>query len=280
MILDFTRRTDPAFVPSVWDNLRDALDVTSPTVLHVWTKWPGRVADIGREILDALRKNGTIIAAQVTVNRYGRNLEPRIPENHGLDRLVPLLGGFDHVTWRFDPVIPYVPFEERFLRTAEEMTNLGVRRLVVNTIAPPGRYKRVDRRLAAMWEWWTPERFGLDPEDARRDRYVPPPLQRHTPSVWNGWARWQYDVFSRIVELAQSFGFRVQPCAETAWLYGVVEGLSPAGCISQQWLASLGLLQDIPLRPTRAGCGCVYTVDVGSYGHWSRCGGCRYCYAG
>ena len=96
------------------------------------------------------------------------------------------------------------------------------------------------------------------------------------PSVWNR------EIAEEIVWVAREFGLQVACCAESADLFGRVEGLCPAACGDYDWFVELSGRDPGRVASTgsRPGCGCAAYFDVGLYGQWSRCHRCLYCYAG
>ena len=134
---------------------------------------------------------------------------------------------------------------------------MGITRGVINFIAPPGRYKRVDRRLVAMLPGWAEGLPGYD-------------------------TAWQERVAAELVSLAAPLGLRLACCAERADLVQRVPGLGRAACGEYVWFVALAGRAPVSAlsRGSRAGCGCAPYFDVGNYGYWSHCHRCAYCYAG
>ncbi|MFH1085937.1 MAG: DUF1848 family protein [Chloroflexota bacterium] len=258
--VDLSRRTDPARIPAVWENLRALVAAYGPPwVAQVWTKDAAGVIRLGGEALHALRPT-TTLTAQLTVTGLGGSIwEPLVPPD-GFDaapRLAELLGGPEHIRWRYDPIIPTVHSPERFARLAAQAARLGIGQGVINFVAPPGRYARVDARLAAHLPGWAEGMPGYD-------------------------AAWRADAARALVRIAAEAGLVLSCCAESAGLAAQVPGLGPAACGDHAWFVALA--GHDPGRPrrrgSRPGCGCAPYFDVGSYGHWARCHRCAYCYAG
>jgi hypothetical protein len=256
--IDITRRTDPARVPQVWENLRQLVSVHgAPGVVQLWSKDPAGVLRQGDALLRELAAAGTLLTAQVTITGLaGTPWEPRVPPEalQALPDLAACLGGMAHLTWRYDPIIPTVHRVERYAALAQAVAALGVRRAVINFIAPPGRYARVDRRVSALLPAWAAGMPGYD--DA-----------------------WREATARELLAIAQGEGLRLACCAESAGLAARLPGLSPAACGDAAWFAELGGVAP-PRGGSRTGCGCARYFDVGSYGHWRACHGCLYCYAG
>jgi len=259
--LDVTRRTDPARIERVWDNLRAVTaSYGAPWIVQLWTKDAAGVLVRGGSLLQRLVEEGTTLAAQVTVTGLSGSVwEPLSPAEPfaGVARLAALAGGPDHIKWRYDPIIPAVHRLDRFRRLAQRAAELGISRGVINFIAAPGRYKRVDARLSGVLPGWD---GGMPAYDQA----------------------WQADTAAELVEAASEFGLRLAACAESAGLAGSVPGLQPAACGDHDWFVALSGRDPgrAPATGSRPGCGCAAYFDVGLYGQWRRCHRCLYCYAG
>jgi hypothetical protein len=259
--VDVTRRTDPARIQRVWDHLGALADTYGPPwVVQLWTKDAAGTLARGGPLLRRLLDGGTTLTAQVTVTGLGGTVwEPRVPAQPfaGLFELIALIGGPDHVKWRYDPVIPTVHRLNRYRRLARQAAEMGISQCVINFVAAPGRYKRVDARLAAALPGWGD---GMP-----------------------GYGRsWQAGVAAELVEAAGELGLAVAVCAETAGLADRVEGLLPAVCGDHGWFVALSGHDPgrAPAKGSRPGCGCAAYFDVGLYGQRNRCHRCLYCYAG
>jgi hypothetical protein len=259
--IDVTRRTDPARMPEVWERLHAVAGTYGvPWVVQVWTKSPGAVLAHGAQTLRFLRAAGATLTAQVTITGLaGTDWEPLVPSDalDDLPRFAEVLGGPEHITWRYDPVIPIIHSAERFGALAHQVAALGVGRAVVNFVARAGCYTRVDRRLEQLLPGWSEGLPGYD--DA-----------------------WCVQVLADIVGMAEAEGLRLGCCAESADLAVAVPGLQPAACADYAWFGQLSgrWPARAASRGSRSGCGCVRYFDVGSYGRWARCHRCAYCYAG
>jgi len=259
--LDVTRRTDPARVERVWDNLRTVVtSYGAPWIVQLWTKDAAGALGRGSNVLKRLRDAGTTLTAHLTVTGLGgTSWEPLAPSTpfHGMEELIALLGGPDHIKWRYDPVIPTVHRLDVFRGLAEQAARLGITRCVLNFLVPPGRYKRVDARLSKTLQGWSEGMPGYD-------------------------ASWRAQTAAEIVEASNAFGLSVSVCAESAGLAGQVKDLRPAVCGDHTWFVDLSGRDPGRARTSgsRKGCGCAAYFDVGMYGQWRHCHQCLYCYAG
>jgi len=259
--LDVTRRTDPARIERVWDNLRAVFEAFgAPWIVQLWTKDAAGALARGGSLLQRLLREGTTLAAQVTVTGLsGTVWEPLTPAKPfaGIADLIAFTGGPDHIKWRYDPIIPTVHRLDRFCHLAERAVALGISRCVVNFIAPPGRYRRVDARLCGVLPGWGE---GMPAYDEA----------------------WRAETVSELVEAAGKLGLTVAACAESAGLAARVPGFQPPACGDYDWFVALSG-RDPGRAPTvgsRPGCGCAAYFDVGLYSQWRRCHRCLYCYAG
>ncbi|MBC7235374.1 MAG: DUF1848 family protein [Chloroflexi bacterium] len=259
--LDVTRRSDPARIPSVWDHVREIYHRDGPPwVVQIWTKDVGGVLHLGSALLGELTSAGTTLTAQVTITGLaGTPWEPKVPVEgwRYLPQLIRLLGGPEHITWRYDPIIPGVHTAERFALLAGQVADLDITRGVINFLAPPGRYRRADARIAALLPAWAEGMAGYD-------------------------QAWRTSVARELVDIATEQGLSLACCAEYAALSEQVPELRPASCGDYDWFVALSGRDPgrVPYRGSRPGCGCAHYFDVGSYGMWSRCHRCVYCYAG
>ena len=259
--IDLSRRTDPARIASVWDNLDEVTRTYGPPwVLQIWTKDPAAVVRRGEELLRRLMSAGTTITAQITITGLaGTVWEPRVPTQAFalVPPLMDLVGGPEHVKWRYDPIIPTVHTLERYHRLAEQAQDLGITRGVINFVAEPGRYVRVDRRLASVLPEWGQ---GMPRYDVT----------------------WREAVARRLVRTAKGMGISLACCAESAELAKSVPNLQPPACGDYAWFIELSGRDPgrVPYRGSRSGCGCARYYDVGNYGNWKNCHQCVYCYAG
>jgi hypothetical protein len=259
--IDVTRRTDPARIDQAWSNLYAVVrSFGAPWMVQLWTKDAAGALARGGSVMRCLLRYGSTLAAQVTVTGLGSTFwEPRVPIEPfaGVAELISLVGGPDHIKWRYDPIIPGVHRPCRFRFLAGWAASLGITRCVINFIAPPGRYKRVDRRLSNVLPGWAKGMPGYD----------------HA---------WRAETAAELVEVGGELGLTVAACAESADLVGEVPGLKPAACGDYDWFVALSGRDPgrVPAGGSRPGCGCAAYFDVGLYGQRRRCHGCLYCYAG
>jgi len=87
-------------------------------------------------------------------------------------------------------------------------------------------------------------------------------------------------IAEEMLQAAAEHGIALYCCCNLE-LEGEVEGLALASCVDDQLLASTDRFEvhrPLSKKPTRKGCGCCESRDIGSYA-WQCLHGCHYCYA-
>jgi hypothetical protein len=202
------------------------------------------------DVLDHLDRAGYPYYFQYTLNGYPRDLEPAPTYDRGLEGLLRLARrvGPARVVWRYDPILLAPGLAEtdhvrRFAETARRVAG-SVDTVVVSFL---DRYRKVERRLRRL------ELPVRPPDDAEAVRLL-----------------------LALQSIARSEGIELVTCCE--------EGVRPPGvrkgaCIDAERIARLapqGTWMPAP-GPTREGCGCARSRDIGAYD--SCPSGCAYCYA-
>ncbi len=210
-----------------------------------WTKNPAPMLDR----LGALE--GYPCYFQVTLNAYGRDVEPNVPPKgeivlpafQALSRRL----GRERVCWRYDPIF----LSERY--TAEYHCRY---------------FERLAQRLHPYTELCTISFIDYYRGTRRR---LDPLGEREIP---RGEA---VELASRMAEIAARYGLALYTCAETLDLerFGIRHG----ACIDRLRLERISgaRLEIGPAVSQRPSCGCAESVDIGMYN--TCCGGCLYCYA-
>ncbi len=208
------------------------------------------LADINR-----LEEKGYTFYVQYTITGYPRELEPRVPPlgaaTDTLRRLSERIGP-DRVIWRYDPIIlsSATPLEyhiERFSTLARELAG-AVESATVSFCDEYAKTQRAFARLSESCGW----RF----RDGNQEERI--------------------SLLSALAGIAAHNGIGLATCAETSL---DAAGVRLGQCVDPVLLARLRPDLDLQLRagPTRSGCGCVQSVDIGAY---DTCPfGCVYCYA-
>lgn len=198
-------------------------------------------------VLRRLEREGYPFVLHFTVTGHPRSLEPGVPSEAEAVRAFRQLSrrvGPERVLWRFDPILP-----------GEDPEGL-VRRFDRISAAMEGRSSRCTVSLAH------PYRKSL-----RATRSLPG-LFTPRPGLREG--------VERIAELGSRRGFAMRSCGSpllSEW------GIPAGACVDGERLRRLFPGSPIPVEPspTRPGCRCTASRDVGRYRTCRH--GCRYCYA-
>ena len=250
MIVDFSRRTDPACEAGYERFKRQLAKHGEPNVLHFWTKNPLKLADLYGDAIDQLQQVGTTVCAQVTINGYQPPVEQLGLGDRYMSTLLLLLEPAQ-IRLRFDPIIFGYTTQTHFKTCLYTAICHGISRITVNFLIP--KYQGVGKLLS---------QYNIPVEEGS--------LQRKVDTL--GWIREQTPLE---IEIAV--------CAETSELYLQVPGVVKAACADPEWFKSLGadLSQENGYN-SRKGCGCFYNADWGQYpnqGGYVCPHKCLYCYA-
>jgi hypothetical protein len=201
--------------------------------------------------LDVLERNGYRFVCHYTITGAPRALEPHVPDwRVSVETLRALANriGPQRVSWRFDPIVFTDRLDAnfyvtRFTTLAQALSGYTTRCYFSFATF----YAKAQRRLAAA---------GV--------QYRDPPLDEKRALA------------QTLADLAADVGMKLYACCQPDLVGGAVE---PAACIDAEWLAALFPSPPLhaPARPTRPGCGCAASRDVGIYDTCLH--GCRYCYA-
>lgn len=232
-----------------------------------WTKYAGRFHD---QLL-AFRNNGMPYVFQYTVNGYGHDVEGNIPSlGKVLDdfhRVVQGLPDGSAIQWRYDPVILSEEFSAayhvgRFREIAAHLK--GATRVANTSIIEP--YDKTIRRLKPIVPTG---RFRPNPERQEKlnKRYPTLPLiDKHLTA----------ELLIELQAIAAEYGIELRSCSNPE-----LDFLAKAQCCGPELFSGYsntiqGNAQSLIPGPSRAGCQCVKTVDIGMD---NTClGGCLYCY--
>ena len=201
--------------------------------------------------VDEILSRGYVFYAHYTITGAPPRLEPKVPRWEQAVRVFRDLAvrtSPRHVQWRFDPILitddlDAAYYADRFREIAAALDG-ATTRCYFSFVS---YYAKAARRL---------ERAGI--------RYVDPPLEARRALV------------ETLVAIAAEHGITLYACCQADLLD---EHVRQAHCVDADLLAEL--FPDRPLsgtvQPTRVGCGCFASRDVGMY---DTCPfGCLYCYA-
>ena len=265
MIVSVSRRTDiPAYyAPWFWNRLRDGYVLVrqpgngcrvsrialSPDVVDgfvFWTKNPLPMLPK----LDALKAYAYYF--QYTLTAYGREVERGLPSKR--DYLIPAFQelarriGPERVIWRYDPIFLSGQYTEAYHETYfEELARRlspYTKRCVISFL---DYYPAIGRALTAL---------GVKPFPAKARRRLA----------------------ERLAGITRRYGLQMETCAEDIDLdfCGIAHGCCIDKALFERILGQpLSVKKAMNQRPS---CGCMESVDIGTYGTCR--GGCQYCYAG
>ena len=265
MIISASRRTDiPAFYAEWFINrLKDGYVLVrnpfnanqvskvclSPDVIDCivfWTKNPSPLI----KKLHEIDKLGYKYYFQFTVTSYDQSIEKKVPAKKTIIKAFQELSdkiGSEKVIWRYDPILLTSAYnveyhEKGFSYIAENLSGY-TRKCVISFI---DMYKKCERNLKDI-------KIETINDDIKKQ------------------------VAKSLSKTAQGFGISMESCAEILLLssYGVNSGK----CIDDQLISEI-IGDRIVIKKDktqRHECGCVTSVDIGSYNTCRH--GCKYCYA-
>jgi hypothetical protein len=201
--------------------------------------------------LDAILERGYGCCFHYTITAVPANVEPHVPDWQTGVRILRELArrtSSSHVLWRFDPILLTHEWgPEYYLRRFREMTRAlagSTRRCYFSFVA---LYGKVSKRLART-------NVGYREADGEERRTLA----------------------EAMADMAQEAGMTLHACCQDDL---VSPEIREARCIDGELLAEL--YPDRPVisevRPTRKGCGCTASRDIGMYDTCTL--GCLYCYA-
>jgi len=201
--------------------------------------------------LSALDRLGYAYYFLHTLTALPKTLEPRLPPPDLVLRSMRELAsrvGPHRLHWRYDPILIAEGLDEQYhLRTFPRLARAlegSTRRVIVSFVYP---YARVKRRL----------------ENARLGWQDPAPERKA-------------HLLERLAESAREHGMTLVACCPD---YPLPPSVQRAHCIDPETLSLLrpDVTQEYALAPTRRGCGCARSFDIGAYDTCAH--GCLYCYA-
>lgn len=188
---------------------------------------------------------------QFTLTAYDRDVEPNIPSKNNI--IIPAFQklsqtiGREKVIWRYDPIF----FNDRY--TMEYHCKY---------------FKVLAEKLGDYTEKCTVSFLDLYRNTARNMRSL---------NIQQGTTEQQFEMMQRFSEIAKKYGFYIDTCCEMIELEKI--GISHAHCIDGKRFERIGkcklaLEKD---RNQRSECGCVSSIDIGTYNTCKN--SCLYCYA-
>lgn len=223
---------------------RIPLTTSDVDLLCFITKNPSPCIPHLRKVMDM----GYEMSFQITVNPYGRALEPNVPPLDDVIesfRDVSRMIGSDRTVWRYDPVVFGKGFDIRF---HIEM------------------FEYIASRLQGYTERCVFSFLGC--------------YEKHEGLVMSGRLREvsgeeRLSFLESIPRLASRHGIEMSNCCPDSDLSGY--GVATRGCVDAQALKEWGIPYDAGRYAVRDNCRCVKMVDIGAYDTCSH--DCIYCYA-
>ena len=184
----------------------------------------------------------------VTITGYGRDIEPNVPDKHGLledFRKLSEIVGLHSIGWRYDPIL----ISDRY--TADY-------------------HLRAFEQIASALEGFT-ETAVISFID------LYPGVRRNFPEALEVDKELRLVLGRELVRIASSHGMTVKPCAEGNEL--AVYGADCSGCMKiSDYEKAIGKSLNAPRRKgARKECACYLSCDIGAYSTCMHM--CRYCYA-
>lgn len=264
MIISASRRTDiPAFYAEWFLNrLREGyVYVRNPMNPHqvsqvslspdvvdgivFWTKNPAPML----QYLEALQDYTYYF--QFTLTSYGRDVESHLPSKN--DSIIPTFQklssmiGRERVIWRYDPILlsdTYtMEYHKKYFRKLCDRLASYTEKCTISFL---DLYTNMQRRIQPL---------GIGPME---------PAQMEELAAYMG-------------EVAREYHLNIDTCTEEIDLSRY--GIGHASCIDRERLERISgyQLQVERDRNQRPGCGCVSSIDIGTYNTCRN--GCAYCYA-
>ncbi|MDR0997535.1 MAG: DUF1848 domain-containing protein [Treponema sp.] len=223
---------------------RVALDSGGLDGIVFWTKNPGPMLPLLKR-LEAYH-----YYFQFTLNAYGADMEPGLPRKGILIDTFKALSekiGPHRLVWRYDPILinekyPLPWHVEKFGETARALN---------------GRAEKVTLSFIDLYAKTIRNTRGLKVREMSREEKT--------------------GIAGQLARIAGENGLAIAACAEDIDLSPY--GIGKAKCIDDRLIERIsGRLPDVKKdRSQRPECGCVSSVDIGTYNTCPH--GCRYCYA-
>lgn len=264
MIISASRRTDIPALYSEWfiNRLKEGYVLTRNPMNHAqisriklspetidcivfWTKDPGPML----EQLSLLDQKGYKYYFQFTLTPYGQELEPNLRTKQELLKTFMRLSeriGRERVLWRYDPIIITDSHTiEYHLEKINDLCGRLADYTEICTISFIDLYAKIKSNK------------GLSFREVTEDE--------------------MFCLAKAFSEAGSRYGLSIRSCCEKMDLSPF--GIIPASCIDQRTIEricgySIEAKRDGNQRP---GCGCIQSIDIGSYNTCPN--GCRYCYA-
>ncbi len=182
----------------------------------------------------------------------------------------------EHVIWRFDPIIfssitPPDYVETAFASIAASVAG-ATRRCFISYVDYYGKVQKNFESLAAE----TNVVFNVDA--GLEEKMIARSSDSRGAFTFDLTKEQQVDFASRLAAIANQYDIQVYSCCED-FLTEYVTAIRKGHCVDAGLIAQLtdGEIAGLKPRPTREGCGCYESRDIGAYDTCPH--GCVYCYA-
>lgn len=189
---------------------------------------------------------------QFTLTGYGQDIEPGLPDKkEHMTRIFKALSdraGADRVIWRYDPILINDRYTEEYqIKVFADLAGYLKGYTGKVMISFLDLYAGIRRNMEKL------KVRNLTAEDMMR-------------------------IAARLAQIASENGMLIESCAEQIDLRGT--GVLHGSCIDKGYIETLTdcKLSASKDKNQRKACGCIESIDVGTYG--SCLNGCKYCYAG
>lgn len=264
MIISASRRTDIPSYYSEWmiNRLKEKyVLVRNPMNIHQVSK-----IDLSPSVVDAIvfwTKNPTLMLPyldqikdytyyfQFTLTAYGPDVEKNLPSKNKI--IIPTFQrlsreiGKERIIWRYDPIF----FNEQYsmeyhCKYFEVLASKLSDYTEKCTVSFMDMYRNTERNVRGL-------------------------------SIFKDTYEMQVELLQRFVEIAKKYGLYIDTCAEIGNFHNI--GVEHAHCIDRERIERIGgfKLNVDKDRNQRAECGCVASIDIGTYNTCNN--GCLYCYA-
>lgn len=203
--------------------------------------------------LDELDRRGYRLYFLYTITPIGDRVEPRVPPPDDMVKVFRLLARRypGQVQWRYDPLLITPDMDvafylDHFRQMAAALAGYTSRCYISFARRYPRAVGNFRRALGANYPW-----LELPPEAER-------------------------EIAAELARIAGRHGITVYSCCNR---HLVGDGVAAGSCVDYPHLAQLFGPLPVPLKkaPTRSGCRCYESLDIGSYDTCPH--GCLYCYA-
>ena len=183
----------------------------------------------------------------VTINSYGKDLEPNVPAKADVIRYFQELSnivGINSMGWRYDPVLVSEKYTIDYHISA---------------------FEKIAKQLSGYTETCIISFIDLYEK-----------VKQNAPEIRAITANEQITIAKAFAEIGRTYGITIKGCHENGKL--VKYGIDMSGCLNQTvYEKASGISLNLPKKKSQRECNCFFGTDIGAYnscGHF-----CRYCYA-